>query len=307
MSDANRVGLRFIEESAWGTTPATPTMQAIRFTGENIGHTRETTASMELRSDRTVADTVQTKAYNQGGFDFEFSAASFDDFMEGGMFSAWTGNVLENGTTEKFYSIEKAILDEAEFFLFDGMMVSSWSLNIQTEQIVTGRFDFMGSAVTLDQSTVAATVTAANTKSVINAMSNVGTIQEGSTLTALSGVFLQNISFTVNNNLRTISQIGSNTLGDIGGGECEITGQLTAYFNSDRLYDKFLGDTESGLTFTLSDAAGNSYVFFFPRIKFTQNDIHTPGKNQDVWESVSWMALYDSSEGCQMRITRTLV
>jgi hypothetical protein len=186
------------------------------------------------------------------------------------------------------------------------MMVSSLSLNVQTEQIVTGRFDFMGSSATLAQTTTAATITAASTTNVMNAMNNVGTIQEGASLSNLTGVFLQNISFSVNNNLRTISQIGSNTLGDIGGGECAISGQLTAYFNSDRLYDKFLGDTESGLTFTLSDGDGNSYVFLFPRIKFTQNDVHTPGKNQDVWESVSWMALYDSSEGCQMRITRTL-
>ena len=36
MSDANRVGLRYIEETTWNSLPGTPTMQALRITSDSI-------------------------------------------------------------------------------------------------------------------------------------------------------------------------------------------------------------------------------------------------------------------------------
>lgn len=305
MSEANRVGLRFIEEVTWNTTPATPTMQALRFTGENLGHNIDTTQSQEIREDRNIADTVQTLKNNQGGFDFELSCTSFDDLMAGAMFNDWTTNVLVNGTTKKFFTFEKAMLDESEFFLLSGLIVGSWGLTVAASNIVTGRFDFMGSDAILAQATGASVVTPATTTNVINAMSNVGTITEGGT--ALTGVFLQEIGFQVNNNLRTIAQIGSDSLGAIPAGSCEITGTLNAYFNSDRLYDKFLAGTETALTFTTSDAAGNSYAFNIPRIKFETDGVEAGGINTDVWENITWRALYDSGIDGQMEITRVTV
>ena len=306
MSEANRVGLRFIEEVTWNTTPATPTMQALRFTGENLGHAIDNTQSQEIRDDRNIADTVQTLARNQGGFDFELSCTSFDNLMEGALFNTWATDVLKNGTTKKFFTIEKAMLDEAEFFTFTGQIVSSMSMTLAASSIITGRMDFMGSDAALAQVTGATAVTAPTTTSVLNAMANVGTIQEGASLTDLTGVFLQEISFTVNNNLRTIAQIGSNSLGAIPAGSCEVTGTLNCYFNSDRLYDQFVAGSETALTFTTSDGAGNSYTFLFPRIKFETDDIVASGINTDVWENISWRALYDSSEDCAIKITRVV-
>jgi hypothetical protein len=307
MSEANRVGLRFIEEVTWNTTPATPTMQAIRFTGENLGHAIDNTQSQEIRDDRNVADTVQTLARNQGGFDFELSCTSFDNLMEGALFNTWATDVLKNGTTKKFFTIEKAALDEDEFFNFSGQIVSSMSMTVAASSIVTGRFDFMGSDASLAQTTGAAAVTAPTTTEVCNSMADVGTIQEGASLTALTGVFLQEISFTVNNNLRTIAQIGSNSLGAIPAGSCEVTGTLNMYFNSDRIFDQFKAGTASALTFTVTDAAGNSYTILFPRIKFETDEIVASGINTDVWENVSWRALYDQTEACAIKITRVVV
>lgn len=305
MSDANRVGLRYIEEVTWGVTPATPVMQAMRFTDESLNFNIENTQSQESRDDRAVADTVQVSASGGGGVNFEFSAASFDDMLEGALWDTWATDVLKNGTVKKSYSIEKAMLDVDEFFTYTGMVVGNLGLTIRTGSIVTGNVSFLGKGCALAQLTGAQSVTAVNTNAVMNAMTNVGSIQEGGS--ALTGVYLQEIGFNINNNLRTINEIGSATLGAVGGGTSEISGTLTAYFTSARLYDKFLAGTETSLTFTLSDDAGNSYAVLLPRVKFETDDVAHEGINTDLWENISWRALHDETEGCQIKITRSLV
>lgn len=310
MSEANRVGLRFIEENGWNSTPTTPTMQALRFTSDSLKHQIDTTQSQEIRSDRNIADTVQTLKRNVGGFEFELSFETFDKLLEGALFSSWstlsTGGTISNGVLKRFYSIEKAMLDEAEYFMFSGLIVNTFGLTIAASSIVTGNIDFLGSDAVLAQTTGATAVTDPTTNPVINAMSNVGTIQEGGTLTALDGVFLQEIGFSINNNLRTIAQIGSDSLGAVPAGSCEITGTLNAYFNTDRLWDKFQSGAETGLTFTCTDSGGEAYTFLFPRIKFEDSEVAAGGINTDVWENIQWRALYDETEGCQMRVTRTI-
>ena len=60
MTDSSQTRLAYIEESTWGTTPATPTMLEMRFTGESITPNIETIVSDEIRSDRNVTDLIQT-------------------------------------------------------------------------------------------------------------------------------------------------------------------------------------------------------------------------------------------------------
>ena len=51
MSDANRVGIRYIQDESWNTLPGTPTMQAIRLTSDSLIPAVENITSEELRSD----------------------------------------------------------------------------------------------------------------------------------------------------------------------------------------------------------------------------------------------------------------
>ena len=304
MSNANRVQLAFIEEQVWGTTPTTPTMKILRMTSDSLNHEVETITSSEIRADRNLGDVIQVNRQNSGGIEFELSAETFDSFIEGALFSTWTNNVIKNGVTRKSYSIEKSMLDEGEYFIYKGMVCSDFTINLATRSIATGSFNFMGGFSQLQQTTFATTYTAATTTDVINCMGNVASIQEGLPLTSLTGVYIQNLSFTVANNLRGVSAIGYNTAQDIAFGKCDVTGSLSMYFTSDRMYDKFMGNTPTGIFFRVQDGAGNYYTFTFPKVKFETESIPTPGQDQDVVESLTWRALYDTGIGASMQIDR---
>lgn len=90
MGDANRTRLSFKEESSWGVSPSTQAYQELRITGESLGFNIEFINSEELRSDRQITDLVQTGAEVAGGFNFELSYGSFDDLLEGALFSDWS-------------------------------------------------------------------------------------------------------------------------------------------------------------------------------------------------------------------------
>ena len=304
MSDSNRVGLRYIEEVTWNTLPGTPTMAPIRFTGESLVPNVENITSEEIRSDRMVTDLIQVSRSNTGGFDFELSDGTFDTLLEGALFDDWNTDVLKNSTIEHSYSIEKALLDIDEYFLFKGMMVNSFSLTLATSSIAKGSFDFLGSGATLAQVTNAATISTASTTAIMNCMGNVATLKEGSTLTPLTGVYVQELSFTIANNLRPIYAVGSNEIQDVGIGKCDITGTLNAYFTSDLLFDKFLAGTATSIEFSITDDV-STYTILFPNVKFETESGVAPGQDQDIIETLTWRALRDASTDCMIRITRS--
>jgi len=305
MSDANRTSVRYIEEVTWGVLPATPLMTALRMTGEDLLPEVETIISEELRADRMIADTVQVSFQNSGGFNFEFSALTFDDLLEGALCESWDADVLENGVERHSYCMERAHLDIDEYFLFRGMMVNTFNLTLATSAIAKGNFTFFGSAAALVQTTNATGgVTAANSNSVMNCMGNVASLKEGSPLTAITGVFVQELSLTINNNLRPINEIGSDVLAYIGMGKQDLTGTLNMHFMNDAMFDKFLAATPTALEFDLNDGT-NNYNVFIPNVKFETDTIATPGQDQDVLENVAWRALYDAGTAAHIVIAKS--
>lgn len=87
---ANRAGLYSVKEVTWGTTPATPALASIRYTGENIDESLSFEKSKEIRADRMLADTILVDSEPAGSFNFEMSATSFDAYFEGAMMSTWS-------------------------------------------------------------------------------------------------------------------------------------------------------------------------------------------------------------------------
>ena len=77
-ADSSRTQLRYIEETTWGTTPASPTFANFRATGETMGLSKSTTQSAEIRSDRQVSDLIATSFSAGGGFGFELSQDTYD-------------------------------------------------------------------------------------------------------------------------------------------------------------------------------------------------------------------------------------
>ncbi|MCR4375334.1 MAG: phage tail tube protein, partial [Acidobacteria bacterium] len=105
MADSNLADFAFIEESTWGTTPASA-LQTLRITGESLADQEESTESAEILSDRQLRDVIRTGRFSQGDASFELSAATLDTLLQGVMADTWASNVLENGATKKSFTFE---------------------------------------------------------------------------------------------------------------------------------------------------------------------------------------------------------
>jgi len=306
MSDSNRTKLSFVAESTWGTTPAA-SLQVLRWTGESFKYNLSTGQSSEIRDDRNISELFKNDSSVTGGFNFELSYGTYDDFMAGALCGSWSSNVLVNGTTEHYFSIERYHSDITQYFTFKGCYVNQFSLSVQAGSPITGSFEFLGKEAARGTSSSGTGYTDATTTDVMTAVSNVVEVKEGGS--AISGVVVKGFDFTVNNNLRAISGVGDSGVADIGLGSCVVTGSLNMLFSSATIYDKFLNNTASSLSIRLNDnddaTDGNDYVIEFPNVKYSDATVNAGGLDTDVPINFTWQALYDSSTGGCIKITRT--
>ena len=96
----NQTGLYYVAEGTWGTTPGTPTLQELRYTGEGLNYEIENITSDEIRSDRMTSDTVQVGQSTSGNLDFELSFDSYDRFMESALYQTFV-SANQNGSTDE--------------------------------------------------------------------------------------------------------------------------------------------------------------------------------------------------------------
>lgn len=302
--------LAYGEESTYGTAPANLT--ALRFTGESLNFKAASTVSNEIRADRNVSDVIRTAYSSEGAFNFELSYGTFDAFIEGLLQSTWSGAgagaTLTNGVTQKSYTIEKGMSTQAsgvanKFFLFTGMVPDGMSLTMNTGAIVNGSMKFKGSNTTYGTSAQDASLTAANTNSVMNAVAHLAMTEGGSSIGNV-----RTLSFEIDNGLREQRAIGSQAAIGIGAGKFHVKGKMSVYFSDATVYQKFLNDTASSLTVTFDDnggtAGGNTYIFNFPKVKYSGATIVAGSSETDIVVDLEWSALYDSGIGGTLRITR---
>jgi hypothetical protein len=220
------------------------------------------------------------------------------------------GSYIKNSDVEKSFCIERYInraVGDDYYFMFTGMMVNTMQLTASASAIVTGSFEFIGkSAVIGTGSKDANGYTEADSNDIMNAVANVAKIMEGSSLSTdlgAAGIYFQELAFTVNNNLRGRQAIG--TLGNIsvGLGRCDVNGTVTAYFESKDLYDKYVGASESGLSFKV-EKNGKGYVFTFPRVKFSSDAINAEGINTDIMERLGFQAIRHPTYDATIIISR---
>lgn len=87
MSDANRVGLSFVEESTFGESPGTQ-MKDFRWTGESLKQDTDSTTSSEIRSDRQITDVIRTNLRASGDINIELSYQAYEEMIEAALLSA---------------------------------------------------------------------------------------------------------------------------------------------------------------------------------------------------------------------------
>lgn len=308
MADSNRHNMFIVEETTYGTTPNNPALEVLRQTGTTLGLERDSFQSEELRADYQLADYRLGAHNNSGDINIEPSFDSHAMLLQGLLksddtFATGTVNEIEAGVTRRSFSIVRNFADitDKPYMLFDGVEVNSFTLSVPTSGMVTGVFNMMG-----QQSQVLANLTslgiptypAQSETSVFDSFT--GSLNEGGSALGI----VSEISMTITNNLTARPVVGSFYPLRPAAGIMMASGSMTVYFESAALMEKFINETDSSLSLTLTDLDGNSYTFFLPKVKYTGGKPDVSGAGS-ILLTMPFQAVFDPTEGTSIRITRT--
>ena len=305
-SQGSRTRLSYITESTFATTP-TGNFQEIPFETHSLNLSKERVQGNDIQSDRMNRVDRHGNKATAGDVTVSLRDGNYDDWLESLMFSTWdtspvtAPDELKVGTTLKSFTIEDYAADIDQARLFTGMAVSQASFSIAPNQLVNVTFSFVGSDSSISQTEK--TITSATTAQPFDAYSGAMQIADsGGTLATISSITA--IDFTVNNSLAPTYVIGSDATPQLEYGRADIEGTITAYFEDDTLYNRFVNETETQIDITVDDPTGaNEYGFFFPRIKINGADIPVQNE-QSRLITIPFVALYDSTEGSNLTIRR---
>lgn len=304
-ASSNRVILRYDKEVAWGEVPAAEVMTALKMTSESLNHTKDTVESNTIRSDRMRDALLVVGAGADGDINFELAYGTYDDFLEAFLCGTWTNDVLKNGTTERSFCIERELADlgaVSKFIYYNGMVVSTFTLNIAAKEIVTGSFGFMGKQGVSGAASIAASTAAALDSTPLTASANVGAIKkDGVELTAA----IKSIVLNGNNNARAIEAVGALARKGIVLGTLDMIGTVEFFVSDLSMYALMEAHTPFALSFELTDVDGNKFLIELPKIYLSRSNVPTGGINQEMMVTCDWKAVRDPVTDCVISITRT--
>lgn len=310
MANGSRHSMRITAETVQGQTPATPAFQIVRHTGTTLGLSKESLQSEELRDDRQISD-FRHGAYQVGGdINFELSFGSFDQILEAVLMGTWDEDAptvgtdrLKAGTVRRSFTIERFFGDiltaDKPYHRFTGVEFNTLALAVNANAMITGTFGVLGQNMTTAGAIVTgATYDPATTTSPLDSFT--GALSEAGTPIAV----VTEMALNLTNGLEARFVVGSKQSIRPSVGRSNVTGTVTAYFENSTLLDKFINETESSLSFTLPDGAGNEYTFTLPRIKYTGGQPDVEGEGP-ITLSMPFQALLDPVTGTNLVVDRT--
>ena len=301
-AQGSRSSLSYIAESAFGTTPSTPTFANLPFNTHSLDLTKDRVEGNEIQADRMPRVDRHGNKQAGGSIEVDLRKGDFDELLESAFLNTYSTNVLKIGTTPKYFSFEDAANDIAQFRLFTGMAVSTLNVSIAPNQMVTGTFDLVGKTMTQAGTTASTggTPTASSTNAPFDSYS--GTITDGGSGLAI----VTSLDFSLTNSFAPTFVIGSDSAQQLEFGRAIVEGTMTVYYEDATLINKFLNETESSLSVSVDDPTGaSSYTFDFPRVKY--NGAAVPVQNPaSRLITIPFVSLFDTTEGTNLKLTRSV-
>ena len=305
-AQGSRSSLAFIEETAFGTTPATPILAYLPINSHSLDLTKDRVEGNEIQADRMPRVDRHGNVQAGGSIEVDLRKGDFDTLIESVMMNTWDDSpaalpdLIKVGTTQKFMTMEDAAADINQFRLFSGLSASSMNVSIAPNQMVSTTFDMVGK--TMVQATATGSTGGAPTASSANAPfdSYSGTITDGGTGIAI----VTSIDFSVTNSFAPTFVVGSSAAQSLEFGRAVVEGTMTVYYEDAALINKFLNETESAIVVNVNDPTGASeYTFTFPRVKY--NGASVPLQNpQSRLITLPFVALYDTTLNTNLMINR---
>ena len=298
-AQGSRSSLSYIVESTFGTTPA-GNFTNLPFSTHSLNLTKDRVAGNDIQADRMPRVDRHGNRQVAGDIAVDLRDADYDAFLESAMLNSWSTNVLKVGTTPKFFSIEDYAADIDQARVFTGCSVSSMAISLAPNQMVTTTFSMVGKDMSI--SGTEKTQDAASGAAPFDAYS--GDIGIGNVGGATAVAIVTGLDFTLNNSYAPTFVIGDDSAPSLEYGRAEVEGTLTAYFEDASLINRFLNETETEIEVSVDDPTGsNTYTFLFPRVKINSADVGVDGPTSRII-SMSFVALYDATEGTNLKITR---
>ena len=298
-AQGSRSSLSYISEVTFGTTPVGNFLN-LPFSTHSLNLTKDRVAGNDIQADRMPRVDRHGNRQVSGDIVVDLRDGEYDAFLESAMLNTWSTNVLKVGVAPKFFSIEDYAADIDQARLFTGMTVSTMGISLAPNQMVTTTFGMVGKDMTI--SGTQKTQTASSGAVPFDAYS--GNIAIGNVAASSAVAIVTGLDFTLTNSFAPTFVIGDDSAPSLEYGRAEIEGTLTAYFEDAALLNRFLNETESELEVSVNDPTGtNAYTFLFPRIKINSADVGVDGPTSRII-NMSFVALYDATEGTNMSITR---
>ena len=304
-AQGSRSGLSFIAESTFGTTPTTGSLSAIPYTGSSLNLTKEEIQSGALMPDRMLRNSRHGNRQVGGDVSVEFGPVDFDPLLESAFMSTFTANVLKVGTTLKTFTFNDGIQDVGQNRIFTGVTVGAMSFSIAPNQMATSSLTLVGKDMTTSASPARPTSTQPSGNAPFDSCS--GQIQIGNTGGTLTNIAtITGIELNINNDASAAFVVGNCSAAQLGYGMATVSGTITAYFDGLTEYNRFVNETETALSFTLSNAANNRpYTFLLPRVKFNSGDLPVSGPKSRIM-TIGFSAIYDTTTNTNIQITRVV-
>jgi len=298
-AQGSRSSLSYIVESTFGTTPA-GNFTNLPFSTHSLNLTKDRVAGNDIQADRMPRVDRHGNRQVSGDIVADLRDADYDAFLESAMLNTWDTVTLKVGTTPKFFSIEDYAADIDQARVFTGMSVSTMGVSLAPNQMVTTTFGMVGKDMTI--SGTEKTQDAASGAAPFDSYS--GDIGIGNVGGASSVAIVTGLDFTLTNSFAPTFVIGDDSAPSLEYGRAEVEGTLTAYFEDASLINRFLNETETEIEVSVDDPTGaNAYTFLFPKVKINSADVGVDGPNSRII-NMSFVALYDATEGTKLKITR---
>lgn len=305
-AQGSRSRLAFGVESTFGSAASSYTN--LPFNSHSLNLSKERVAGNEIQPDRMPRVDRHGNKSVAGDVAVDLRDTAYDDLIESAMLSTFSTNVLKVGTTPKFLTLEDYAADIDQARLFTGCSVSTMSVSMAPNQMVSATFGMVGKDMTI--SGTEKTVAAGGVGEPFDAYSGALKVADVDGIGAASALsIITSVDFTVTNSFSPTFVVGSDSAPALEFGRAEVEGTVTAYFEDLALINRFLDETESAIEVSVAEgttAGDNVMTFLFPRVKFNGADIPVDGPTSRII-TLPFVALYDDTELTNLKITTSTV
>lgn len=186
----------------------------------------------------------------------------------------YPGKRLDVGTVLSTMTVERAFAGIVQYQVFKGVCVNQGSISVRPEAIVGGTMTLLGMSASPLSGTPISAVDPFPRPITTPFAAFDGKMFEGTGLIAVA----TSVDLAFANNRALAPVIGSKFSPDVFEGTVDLTGTLTALFETAALLNKFINETESSMYIKLQDpqTPTNFMVLVFPRVKYTGGMIDPP-------------------------------